>query len=395
MKYVVTVVVVFLITIGMVFPVRAQPTGQNQQTVVVEENQTINQDYFAAGNTVIINGTINGDAYIAGNQVLINGVINGDLIAAGNSLTIGGVISQDVRVGGRQVTVTGMVGGNLTAGAQEINLTPTSQLKGSMVMGGQTILIQTPGQKSITLAGNTATITAPVTGNVDAYVRYFQLNGRAKIGGNLTYLSTTQTEISPTATISGTTTRRSPPPGFRPEDQREATSQLKRFLGGLVAFSTLVNGISKLAIGLLFLAVAPWVFNQTTQTITKRPGAAFLSGLLIFIVVPLVLGLLLLTIIGIPLAFIGMALYGILLYLASLPVSYWIGNQLAQTFGWQLTPALRFMLGLILVMIVGLIPLIGWLTKLIILIVGLGALYYLIVNQNRPVTAKTTAKPRR
>ena len=45
------------------------------KTVILSKDQIIDHDYFAAGDTVTIDGTVNGDAYVAGGQVNINGVI--------------------------------------------------------------------------------------------------------------------------------------------------------------------------------------------------------------------------------------------------------------------------------------------------------------------------------
>lgn len=56
--------------------------SESDREVVVPASEAIADDFYAAGETVTINGTVGGDAILAGEQLIINGAIEGDLIAA-------------------------------------------------------------------------------------------------------------------------------------------------------------------------------------------------------------------------------------------------------------------------------------------------------------------------
>ncbi|MBT7553078.1 hypothetical protein HN670_01245, partial [bacterium] len=52
-------------------------------------DQTIDHNYYAAGQNVEIYGTVNGDLFLAGQNIIIDSEnINGDIFAAGSTLTI-------------------------------------------------------------------------------------------------------------------------------------------------------------------------------------------------------------------------------------------------------------------------------------------------------------------
>src|SRR5437870_4762579 len=96
---------IHLILVGLflmlLLPAQALAADPRQgETVVVGPNETINDDLYAAGGTITIQGTINGDLVAAGSTITISGVVNGDVIAAGGTITISGPVRGSVRSGG-------------------------------------------------------------------------------------------------------------------------------------------------------------------------------------------------------------------------------------------------------------------------------------------------------
>ena len=83
------------------------------------------------------------------------------------------------------------------------------------------------------------------------------------------------------------------------------------------------------------------------------------------------------TIIGLPLGIIGLVLYGVAIYLSQIPVSLLIGKLIIMqkkepdSIG-SMIGALA--LGLVILLVLGLIPVIGWIINLLVIIFGLGAL---------------------
>jgi hypothetical protein len=80
------------------------------------------------------------------------------------------------------------------------------------------------------------------------------------------------------------------------------------------------------------------------------------------------------TIVGIPLALIAIALYGICLYVAKFFVALWFGQWLAREFKFEISWLMAGLLGVVLYWALSLIPLIGFVVTVFSLLAGLGAL---------------------
>src|SRR3989442_4535867 len=85
--------------------------------------------------------TINDDIYAAGGTISIDGNVNGSVIAAGRTITVSGTVSRDVMVGGGTINVTGKVGGSIRAAGRKLTLSG-------------------PGQQDVLITGRTLDIAA-------------------------------------------------------------------------------------------------------------------------------------------------------------------------------------------------------------------------------------------
>src|SRR5258707_5050876 len=66
-------------------PAEAQAAEPRQgDTVVVGPDETINDDLYAVGGTITIQGIVNGDVVAAGGTITISGVMNGDVAVGGD-----------------------------------------------------------------------------------------------------------------------------------------------------------------------------------------------------------------------------------------------------------------------------------------------------------------------
>jgi hypothetical protein len=343
--------------------------AQGDEThVVLKEDQTINSDYFASGDTVTILGTINGDAYVAGGTIFFDGTVNGDIIAAGGTITIRGT-AQNVRVAGGTIMVDGTIERNLTVTGGTITISDGTQLAGSLVAGGGTITVSSPIGKGATIGGGTVTIAEAINGNVFAGVGELILAPQAQVSGDLTYASKEEARISEGATVSGKLTHTIPD-----KPKREDAQETFLGLGQVALFFKLFNAVSMLIIGLLLIGLAPVFVKRVADGIVAKPWQSLGVGIVTLILAPIVFVILLLTIIGIPLAFIFLTLYLITLCFAKLFVIYLLGERIGRTLHPKLHIMLMFLIGLVIYEIITFIPIVGWLVELAALVFGLGSL---------------------
>src|SRR3989344_1338494 len=319
------------------------------KTVILSKDQIIDHDYFAAGDTVTIDGTVNGDAYVAGGLANINGVINGDLLVAGGQVMVAGKVAQDVRAAGGNILIKGGV------------------------------------QRNITLLGGNITIDndAAVAGNaVVVGVGTMEISPDAVIHGNLDYWSSDEAAISASANVRGKTT-------FHQTQAQMHTNRIAenaaRFASGL----RIVSFISTLIVGALLVWLFPVYSQKASGMVREKFWTSFLVGLVALIVTPIIAISLFATVVGIPIASILLFGYGVLLYISKVFVVLAIGVFVSEKAAWKLSPVWAFVAGLLLYYIIGFIPIVGGLTKFAVTLVGVGVIllqkkeyYHMLRKQN-------------
>ena len=136
-------------------------------------NGTVNGDVVATGGNIDLNGPVNGDVLAAGGRINVNGAVAGDVRAAGGQISIGGNVTEDVTAAGGQVTVSSSIGQDLIASSGQLTLSGTVAGSAVGTVGAYTKTGSVGGTDSITVTGNQATFTpAPSNPVVDA-IRHF------------------------------------------------------------------------------------------------------------------------------------------------------------------------------------------------------------------------------
>jgi hypothetical protein len=344
----------------------------------LSKSEIINNDYFGVGDTVTINGTINGDAYVAGGNVTFDGIVNGDLLIAGGNVTILGKVTGDVRAAGGNVIFSSQVDKNVTLVGGSISMSDSGNVLGSLVSAGGNVSIYTPIGKGANIAGGQITLGNAVGNDVNVYTSNLSIVPSAKIVGDLNYWSENELQLSSEASISGTTTYHYVEPSKyeskKPVEKIESEKILGIMTAGSLMFGLYVLMI-QLLIGLLVIKLTPVFMKETTEVISSRPLASLGMGFLIVLLLPIVFILLLISIIGIPLAFaliVGMILYWIV---SGIAIALFVGLKAQHYFGKQKTSLYwSYLIGLIIMTLIGLIPVINFLVGMISFFIGTGAL---------------------
>lgn len=314
--------------------------------IVLTKDRVVDKDYFAAGNSVTLEGTVNGDAYLAGGNIVINGTVNGDLLAAGGNIDVRGTVTGNIRAAGGNLIISGNVGRNISIAGGNINFSPGANVAGNLALAGGQIT----------------------------------LSPQATVDGNLTYFSSNPATISQEATISGQVSQNIP--------DRKPKEEAKREIGALFSFFTVASFILASIIGIILIKLLPNYFARISGVIVNKPWVSLGIGLLTIIVFPVVFMLLMFTIIGIPIAIFLAFVLAVLLYLAKIFVAFVIGELILRRFSKNTGRIWAFLLGLVIYYVVTLIPVIGWLISVIAALMGLGAILIARMNLYRELRAK-------
>lgn len=365
-----------------------QTSSQTERpvTVIIPPGQTINHDYFAAGNTVLVLGTINGDLYSAGGNVTVKGTVNGDVLAAGGTLAISGDVTQDVRVAGGNINITGKIDRNLTVVGGNVDIADSAEIAKSVTLAGGQIILNAPVGRDINFAAGTLTLNNTVGGDVTGFVGDLILMPQTKIAGNLTYTGSNKATIESGAQVAGKTIYHQTTP-----QQARAQDTGKKTAFGVLAILTwikIISFISTVIVGFLLIKLLPVYTKTLGETIFSRLWANLGLGLVTLIVMPVILILIFITIIGIPLSLVIFAAYLILLYLAKIFVVI--------TFGQRLVRLVSKEAGMLLGLIIGALvyELLSYITPLNIIMavltysIGLGAILFTKKNYYRTLRTK-------
>lgn len=343
---------------------------QSGETVILERDKVINSDYFGAGETITVSGTVNGDAYVAGGKVIVDGTINGDLLVAGGSVQVRGKITGDVRAAGGEIIVTGEIGRNFTAAGGSVNLADTATIAGNLVSGAGDLNIYSEVVGDVTAGAGNMVIGNKIGKSVYAGVEQLTIASSANVSGDINYWSQKDGRVEQGAQLSGKTIKHIPAEA----PNRRAGEDIAKFFVGLYAVYKIITLISALIIGFLIIKFAPIYTQNTVDLVVGKPGNTFLVGLIALILTPILFVVLLLTIVGIPLAFILLAGYLILIYFSKIIIAVVIGQKVFSISGKSASLIWALVVGLIIYAALVTIPILGWIIGLFAIIFGLGGL---------------------
>jgi hypothetical protein len=317
------------------------------QNVLAQDSnlKVINGDVFRSGKNVEITGVVNGDVYAFGERVFISGVVNGDVIAAGSVVIISGRVSEDVRAAGGRVEISADIGNDLTAAGGEVHVSGDSTIFDGAMLAGQTVALSGSAGYA-KLAGENIS----VNGNVN---------------GDLVYWSGNEAQFGEDANVAGATTRNE---GHKVEkkDQQEAS---KAWMIG----STVVGIVTSLISGLIILWLLPQLTKKGGLILARNPLRAFGWGIIFNIAMVFITLVLVMTLIGIPLAIISTIVWILYMYLSRVFVFVAIGMKVSEMLNTKSRLGAQMIFGLLVYYVLTLIPVIGGITKFVTAFAGAGA----------------------
>ena len=210
------------------------------------------------------------------------------------------------------------------------------------------------------------TVSGHIVGNLVAVNGPVELQDGAEVDGDVS--SRLAPTIAPGATVKGTVR------GLNVNFQF-GNLFVARFIFWLAA------SVSLLILGLVLLAFAPRAAAAATETVRGSTGAAIGFGLVVFIGLPVVAVLALVTLVGIPLG-LGILLALVPVYAVGYVTSVWLlGRRIVKP---PTSPYLAFLLGWAILRALALVPALGGLLWFLGSVFGLGVLVVSARRAGRP-----------
>lgn len=322
-------------------------------------------DRVAAGMEVVLRDSVPGDAMAAGGGVTVDASVAGDVLGAGGRVEIAGRVGGSVRAAGGWIELRAPVARNVTLAGGQVTIGEGAEVGGNAYLAGGSVEVSRPVRGHLLVGGGEVRIDAPVEGSVDVAAERLTLGPDARIRGDLVYRSPNVVDRAAEAVVAGSVTREPVEepsvPGWLPW----ATDWVGKMFG-LAGF---------LFTGLVLGAIFPGTADRLVRSGREKPLPSLGIGLVALFVVPAVLLASLITVIGIPLALVGGALFGFAVYLARAVLALWIGDALLgdRAGSGRRRVLLDFLVGGALLFVVGLVPWLGATVKVLATAFGLGA----------------------
>lgn len=349
----------------------------DQRVMTLNEDEVIEGNYYAWGDVVEVLGEVKGDVYAVGGMIDVKGNVGGDVIAAGGQINISGNVGQDIRVAGGQLTLNSEVGKNVTIAGGEIRLMDGTVVGGDLLTAGGMVQVDGVVDGDIRAATGNLVLGNKVGGKVLAAVGEMRLNGQADVVGGVDYWSDNEVATSEGSVVGGEIMKHEVK-GMSWMDNGESmnTDKIKetagQVLNGVKAVFSGINLVISLILGLVIVTAFDKFADKSVGLIKEKTWMGFGVGVLAMVVTPVLILVLMVSIIGIPVAMALIFAFACLLYVAKIWVMYWLGGEVLMRLNKKTGPAVMFLIGMMGYYLIGLLPLVGGLLKLVAVVLGLG-----------------------
>ncbi len=336
------------------------------ETVTIASGEVVDDDLYIGGSTIIIDGTVNGDLWAAGQTITINGTVTGSVVAAGQTITVAGKVDHAARLAGETLNISGTVHGDVFAFGANLTVVSTSKIGGDIILGAGTSRIEGYIGGNIKGGAGEVTITNGVEGDIELEVDKLTITSTAVIKGNLTYTAENEADIQSGAQVAGKTTYEMP----------EVKEPAKTGFAGNV-MGKLIGLLMALLIGIILILIASRRITAMADSIRSNPWGSLGWGAALLFAVPLAAIFVCFTVIGLPLGFIALALWGIALYLSQIPVALFTGQLVIARFKAERSTGIligALSIGMVILTLLRWIPYLGFWIGLAIVLLGMGTL---------------------
>ena len=358
------------------------------ETQTIDTDETISENVYIAGASVVAKGTIEGDLIGAGSNVVMNGTVTEDVALAGGNVDVLGDVDGDVRVAGGNVTILGDIGGELVVAGGTVQVFSETQIEDNIVMAGGRLIMDGTVNGDMHFAGGDVSMNGTVNGMMNGWVEKLSFGPSSVVSGPLTYRAPQQANVSEGANLAG-------PVDFKMVEQMRNGERVKKDVEAQIAplmrAFWVMKVLATVAVGLLLVYLFPKQSRKTVRESLDGFWEQALWGLLALMAVPFIAVVLLTTGLGWMLAGILMTAYVLVVWLAgvagSVAFGFWLEDMIAKRWAKEKKDNLRVdwrsvLVGVVGLGLIGLLPFVGWLFIFVWFLAALGAMVKLVAGRS-------------
>lgn len=347
-------------------PAHAAETVHGNPSYTLPAGQEIHTDLFVAGDRILIDGNVDGDLIVWAHEVEVNGHVKGDIIAFTQELRMNGTVDGNVRAFAQAAVLAGPVAKNLMGFVRTLELDEKANVGGSATIFSADAQLNGPIRGDLLAMTGQLDVDGPIGGNMRVRGDELTIGPTAQIAGRAQYEGSKQPSVAGGAKLASPmeVTMQKPTPEYStwPYYWHQTLRWGAAFLLGLVMF-----------------LLAPGAFLDAANS-ANRVGLSMGIGLLFLVGLPVAACIACITIVGLGLGIVTLLIYLVAVYMSQIFVGEWVGEKLLGA-GIGVGPVLaRLALGLAILRVIRVIPFIGPLSMWVVIIWGLGA-YALAIHK--------------
>lgn len=350
----------------------------------------IEDDLYIGGAQVIVREKIDGDLLIAAGDVKVHGNTTEDLLVAAGNATLYGDVGDDLRLAAGNVNIGAQIQDDVFIAAGSAKFDRLSHIVGDARISARDVVLDGHIEGNVTIQANEVVITGVIDGIVEIEASEVLIDGvlhssstiisdriiierNGLFNADLTYWNEAGVRDFGYAIQNGSARF---DPELAPRSSRfKPWSFQERLLGPIGRFITSISFGSFFI--LLFALITRTFFHEAARTLEERPKFCIFRGITYFIVTPIIFIILLMTIVGIPVALLMASSYAFSLYFARPLSSLVLARVLEQHYKKKWSDWIFAAVGIgvfALLKFLSYIPYIGWIITIVVVSGAYGAL---------------------
>jgi cytoskeletal protein CcmA (bactofilin family) len=321
----------------------------------------------ASGEEVRIDGLVEGDVVVWARRVTLSGRVEGDVFVFARELVISGEVTGGVIAVAEQIRVEGVVSRSVYSLAERFHLESAGRLERDATLFGDRIHLEGSVARDAVFGGERFELGGKVGRDLEVlHAHRVALLDGARVAGDIDAMISDDSEIEldPGAVVLGDVNTTS-------HSHAEAFFAAYRRPGFYLFFA--IQLVASWILGVLLYMLWPQLFSghvATTGAFLRSMG----WGLATLVVTPFVLIGVGFTIVGIPLAVLGLFTWVTAIYVADIAVGALIGRALLQPDASVASFARALLVGLGVIVVGHLLPFLGGAVGWVSLLLGMGLL---------------------
>lgn len=354
------------------FPIYGADAAQIQfNTDLNLNNATVTENYYAVGGNLNINANFEKDLFVAGGSITIEGEVQGDAIVIGGELNLQNKIDGDLRVVGGTVNISGTVIGDLVVLGGHVNLKEGSNIEGQTILIGGEIFQDAELKNSTNIIAGSVNLNNKISSDTSVTTQRIVFDSKTNIEGSLKYYAPQKATEKDGSKTDGTII-------YNEIKTIRETGIVKSAVINFINFWLLLRFVTTLIVAFILVQLFK-VFSQSVNDIALKSFVkSFFLGLLALFVTPVVITILLISLIGMPIGFVLLLFYILIITLSGAVSGIVVGSLIANMLGKAKDNKINFqhtVLGIVLLTVLQFIDFLGDVTILIFLLVSIGAMY--------------------